>query len=473
MNNFIVLSSLLLAGVSALSACGDDGSSATGDDGTGDDGSGSNPGPDAGSSTVMLDQDITSDTTLTADKTYLIPRMKYLYVKNGATLTIQPGTVIQGGMGSVLVITRGAKINATGTVDKPITLTTDQPAGSKTAGYWGGLLVLGKATINVNVNSTPPSTDAEYEAFTSAQPEGMFGGTDDADNSGTIKYVRIEFAGFSFIQDREFNNLTLCGVGSGTTVDFVQVHGGSDDGIEIFGGAVNVKHILSSQNQDDGFDTDNGWHGKAQFVIVQNIAHPTVPPEATNGYESDNHGTAASYEASPRTLPTVYNVTLVGDKDIGSGGLNFAGVFRRGTGGHYFNQLWTNFQQGLIFRDTATQTQLSAGNLSIKNSILFGNGTNTNQLATLSTATGTTDFDASTYVYPTSGNTNLNVDPGMPASMMSKTAPTFKPNASSPALTATNAATPPNDGFFDATATFIGAVGATDWTTGWTSYPQN
>ena len=118
--------------------------------------------------------------------------------------------------------------------------------------------------------------------------------------------MRIEFAGFNFVADREFNNLTLCGVGDATVVDFIQVHKGADDGVEFFGGTVNVKHLVSSQNEDDGFDTDNGWQGKAQFIVVQNISHPATLAEATNGYESDNHGTAASYTASLRTLPTVY-----------------------------------------------------------------------------------------------------------------------------------------------------------------------
>jgi hypothetical protein len=227
-------------------------------------------------------------------------------VTPGHTLTIEPGTEIRGEEGAVLVISRGAKIMAQGTVDKPIVLTSAQPSGQKTPGIWGGLLVLGAAPINTNIKSNPPSNEALFEAFSNSEgANGTFGGTNPDDNSGVIKYVRIEFAGFNFVADREFNNLTLCGVGSGTTIDFVQLHGGSDDGIEFFGGTVNVKHIVSSQNQDDGFDTDNGWVGKAQFVIVQNISHPATLPEASNGYESDNHGTAASYAADPRTMPTM------------------------------------------------------------------------------------------------------------------------------------------------------------------------
>src|SRR5262249_31778720 len=134
-----------------------------------------------------------------------------------------------------------------------------------------------------------------------------------------------------------------------TVVDFVQVHGGADDGIEFFGGTVNVKHIVSTQNQDDGFDTDNGWEGKAQFVVVQN-ATPEGSREASNGYESDNHGTAASYTAVPRTLPTIYNVTIIGQHGYAAG-QSWAAVLRRGTGGQYYNHIITGFPLGIEVRD--------------------------------------------------------------------------------------------------------------------------
>src|SRR4029453_14626540 len=130
------------------------------------------------------------DTTFTADKTYVIPRLKQLFVQPGATLTIEPGTVIQGEQGAVLVITRGARIDAEGTVDKPIVFTSAQASGAKAPGFWGGLLVRGAGPINVNVNSTPPSNEATFEAFTSAIPEGRFGGDDPHDSSGVLEYVR-------------------------------------------------------------------------------------------------------------------------------------------------------------------------------------------------------------------------------------------------------------------------------------------
>src|SRR4051812_18002245 len=301
------------------------------------------PGP-TDKTVVNVTANITADTTWTEDKIYVLgPRLTRIFVEPGKKLTIMPGTEVRGLEGTGLVIARGATLIAEGTAAKPIVLTSAQDKGTKTPGWWGGLLVLGAAPINTNKNSTPPSDEIVFEAFPDQAELGKFGGTKPDDNSGTIKYVRIEFAGFAYTTGREFNNLTLCGVGSKTTVDFVQVHRGSDDGIELFGGTVNVKHLVSSQNEDDGFDTDNGWNGKAQFIVVQNITHPAGLGEASNGYESDNHATEFTVE--PRTLPTVYNVTLIGDHGFAAD-KNFAAVFRRGTGGHYYNHLWYNFARG-------------------------------------------------------------------------------------------------------------------------------
>lgn len=455
MNRIWIVSSLLFAGAAACS-----------------DGAPTDLPPDevpveeCEAGVCRLREDITADTTLTARNVYVIPRLKQLFVREGATLTIEPGTEIRGEQGSILVITRGAKIVAQGTQERPIVLTTAQPAGQKTPGFWGGLLVLGAAPININTLSTPASDEATFEAFPSSIPDGKFGGTDPADDSGVIKYVRIEFAGFNYMADREFNNLTLCGVGSTTVVDFVQVHGGSDDGIEIFGGTVNVKHVVSSQNQDDGFDIDNGWQGKAQFVIIQDVAHPPTLPEASNGYEADNHGTAASYAAEPRTEPTVYNVTLVGDHGY-TGVASFAAVFRRGAGGHYWNHLWQGFPKGIEIRDTATRAQLDAGRLEIRTSLLFGNDADERNLPP---PQATNDIDEAAYLTPPAAGNRFGIDPKL-ASPLDRRAPSFQPAADSPVFT--GGATPPNDGFFDPGATFVGAVGADDWTAGWTAYPQS
>lgn len=385
-----ILSGLLLA---SLAACGDDGNNNTTPDGntvTAD--------TPEGGSVIRVNENISSDTTWEAKNVYVLPRLQFVFVEPGATLTIEPGTQIQGEQGSVLVITRGAKIHAEGTKDRPIVMTSSQPTGQKAGGWWGGLLVLGAAPHNTN--KITGSDEATFEAFTSAIPEGKFGGTNPADNSGVLKYVRIEFAGFNYVADREFNNLTFCAVGSGTTVDYVQVHGGSDDGVELFGGTVNIKHLVSSQNQDDGLDTDNGWRGKAQFIIVQNISHPATLPEASNGYESDNHGTAASYGQDPRTEPTIYNATLIGDHPY-TGVASFAAVFRRGTGGHYFNHIWYGFPKGPEFRDPETKERLDTGHLEIKSSMFFNNDASPSNLP-VAQASG--DIDEAAYLNATNND---------------------------------------------------------------------
>jgi len=466
-----------LGGITFLAACGDD---------TAVDDPDADPGepPDAepGPQTIVLNDPITEDMTFEADNTYILPRLQYVFVEPGATLTIEPGAEIRGQQGSVLVVTRGAKIEAVGTVEDPIVFTSDQAAGSKTPGYWGGVLILGAAPINVNTLSNPTSLEATFEAFTSAIPEGFFGGDEENDDSGTLKYVRIEFGGFNFVSDREFNNLTLCGVGSGTEIDFVQLHAGNDDGIELFGGTVDVKHIVSSQNRDDGFDTDNGWVGRGQFIIVQNVL-PDGSREASNGYESDNHAVSASYIADPRTLPTIYNVSILGNAAY-TGGSSFATVLRRGTGGHYYNHVITGFPNGIELRDSATNNQVTAGNLHIQSSIFFNNDAANDAdnwpappTCTPMPCTPPADFDEEGIFMGEVGHTgvawnNQEVDPGLDPDSFDAEAPVFALPNNSAALT--GGATPPSaGGFFDTAATFIGAFGATDWTTGWTAYPQD
>jgi hypothetical protein len=431
---------------------------------------------------VIVAEKITASTTWTSDKVYVIPKFQHSFVQKDVTLTIQAGTEIQGDKGAVLTIARGAKILAEGTVDKPILFTSAQASGMKTPGHWGGLLILGYAAHNTNALSTPPSGEVLFEAFSNADGDsGRFGknpiGTEIAnDNSGILKYVRIEFGGYNFVQDREFNNLTLCGVGSGTTIDYVQVHAGQDDGIEFFGGTVNVKHIVSSQNEDDGFDTDNGWRGKAQFVIVQNIAHRAGQVlEATNGYESDNHALAASFDATPRTAPTIWNATLIGDHAY-TEQASWAAVFRRGTSGIYGNHLWLGFPKGPEFRDTQTKAQLDAGNLSITYSMFFNNDAAPTNLPPVQTSGDIKEEDyLRTAEAVAAGRTDphnqFNVNPGLPAAATSRTAPDFKPAAGAAVMT--GGTTPPADPFFDATATYVGAIGTVDWTAGWTKYPQN
>jgi hypothetical protein len=403
---------------------------------------------------TVLSGDIAANLTLLARHVYVLRAIPPVVVEPGVTLTIERGAEIRGEQGALLVVARGARINAVGTAEEPIVFTSSQPAGARTPGWWGGVLILGNAPINVNVGATPPSNQASFNAFAGTPPKSWFGGDDPHDNSGTLVYVRIEFAGNIYANDRDLNGLTLAGIGDGTTIDFVQVHGGANDGIQLVGGTVGLRHIVASQNWDDGIDIDNGWQGKAQFIVVQDVSHPTTLPEATDGYESDNHGLIASYMVQPVTLPTISHVTLIGDHAY-TGAPHFAAVFRRNTGGHYANHIWYGFRTGLEVRDQPTLAQIADGNLEVRDSMLFMNDAPGAHQDLLFTATN---------------HDTLDIDPGLPAAVTSRTAPDFKLLAGATALTG---GVPPTDSFFDQTATFRGAIGTVDWTAGWTAYPQN
>ncbi len=201
----------------------------------------------------LIDAKITSDVCLSADSTYELSGV--IYVDAGATLFIEPGTVIKSLDKSSLIISQGAKIHAEGTQSQPIVFTSK--AATPKAGDWGGIVVYGKAPV-----SNPGDTLA-FEAI----PEDFFGGNVSDDNSGILKFVRVEYAGNTVAKDKEFNGLTFGGVGSGTTLEYVQVDRGSDDGIEWFGGKMNANHIITSNGQDDGFDVDFGFQGNLEYTI--------------------------------------------------------------------------------------------------------------------------------------------------------------------------------------------------------------
>ena len=234
----------------SASACKDD-TGLTGDDGPEPDAA---PQPDAPPGVTRVDVeagDITTDTTWTKDKLYTL--RGYVFVTRG-TLTIEPGTVIQGDSGSALAIGQDAKVHAVGTAAEPIVFTSSSPTPA--AGNWGGLVLLGKAPINVT-----GGTNLVEGFATSFGDRVRYGGTNAAHDCGTLKYVRVEYAGFELAPGNELNGITLGACGTATEIDFVQSHLGLDDGIEVFGGTVNLKHIVISAPDDDGLDWDLGWTG--------------------------------------------------------------------------------------------------------------------------------------------------------------------------------------------------------------------
>ena len=247
---------------------------------------------------VILENEITSDMTLKATDNNLL--RGFVYVTDGVTLTIEPGTVIKGEKATKgsLIVEPGGKIIAQGTAEKPIVFTSDQAAGSRAYGDWGGLILCGNAPVNA---TSKPQIEGG--------PRTRYGGDQPEDNSGIVKYVRIEFAGYPLEPNKEINGLTCGGVGSGTTLEYIQVAFCGDDSFEWFGGTVNAKHLIAYKGWDDDFDTVFGYTGKLQFLLSvrdKNIADTSD----SNGFESDNDGDGSSN--TPLTKPVFSNVTLIG-----------------------------------------------------------------------------------------------------------------------------------------------------------------
>ena len=237
------------------------------------------------------------DVTLDASKKYLL--RGWVYITEGSSITIPAGTVIFGDKDTkaALIIERGGKIHATGTAEKPIIFTSEQPIGSRKPGDWGGLIICGKAKNNLN------------EMQIEGGPRTKHGGSDDADNSGELQYVRVEFAGYPFKTDQEINGITFGSVGSGTKIDHLQVSYSNDDSYEWFGGTVDCKYLVAYHGWDDDFDTDNGFSGKVQYAL--GVRHPKIADQSlSNGFESDNNADAKTVE--PYTTTRFCNVTLIG-----------------------------------------------------------------------------------------------------------------------------------------------------------------
>ena len=271
---------------------------------------------------------------LTADKVWVLQGGVFIGNDNkeNSTLTIEPGTKIVGATGAdFLVIQRGSKIFAEGTSKSPIVFTSIN-SGVTDRGQWGGLIINGNAPINV------PGGEKKGEGV-GALGTGFYGGKNPADNSGVLKYVVVEYAGFEISPDNELNGIAFQGVGNGTIVDYIQVHKNADDGVEFFGGTVDVKHVLLTGNKDDSMDWTEGWTGRAQFVIVDQFED-----KANNGIEADS---SKIINAAPRSNPILSNMTFVGTMGAAAKG-GSALLLRRGTGAEILNSVFTNFKNGCV-----------------------------------------------------------------------------------------------------------------------------
>jgi hypothetical protein len=372
-----------------------------------------------------------------------------VFVRDGGTLNIQAGTNVIGEAGSVgtLIVERGGRLNAIGTKEQPIVFTSDQPVGSRARGDWGGVILNGRAPVNI------PGGEGAGEADT-----GVYGGDQPDDNSGSMRYVRVEFAGVEFSPDNELNGIAFQGVGRGGSYEYIQVHMNRDDAFEWFGGTADIKHAVASNAADDSFDWTFGWTGRAQFIAIHQRGD-----DADNGIEADNNEFGNDF--LPRANPSIYNMTMCGDPDRNEGGeSNRAILFRRGTAVTFRNFLITGFKTtGLQLDGASTLTQVTNGTTQVGAGVIWDIPTPAHSSAAPFIASGR---------FP---NVRLNVEGGLTAGCFNHEAPDFRP--SSVATLAGGQLTPiqpPNDGFFEA-VTFIGAVGPNledDWTLGWTSYPQ-
>jgi hypothetical protein len=270
-------------------------------------------------STTTLVGSINTTTTLTSDKVWTLKG--YVYVTDGTKLIIQPGTTIVSDISEkgALCIERGAQIIAEGTSTKPIVFTSGRPAGERTPGDWGGIVILGRAKTN---RTSEPTIEGGI-----GRP---YGGTNDLDNSGVLKYVRIEYAGIAAMPNSEINALTLGGVGSGTIIDNVQTIYANDDAFEFFGGTVNAKNLYAFATADDDFDFDFGYTGTITNGVAKRDPQFVDNGDAGNGVECDNDGTGSP--ATPYTHPKLFNMILVGPNNAASLSNHNLGLrFRRAT----------------------------------------------------------------------------------------------------------------------------------------------
>lgn len=416
----------------------------------------------------------------------------WVYIANGAQLTIEPGTVIKGDKGTkaALVVERGGKLIAQGTSSSPIIFTSAQAPGKRKPGDWGGIILCGKAKNN--------QTEMQIEGG----PRTKHGGNDDSDNSGILSYVRIEFAGYPFEKDKEINGLTFGSVGSGTQIDHIQVSYSNDDSYEWFGGAVCCRYLIAYKGWDDDFDTDDGFSGKVQFGLSVRDSR-IADASQSNGFESDN--CADGSLVSPYTDAVFSNITFVGPKldnsfqnttDYITGGsmnpnngsalgkFQAAMQIRRNSRLNCFNSLAIGFPIGLLLDNQKGDSQGAAtkGLLHLKNIWFAGmdvTGSDANKLYSDVLVTGYDNNSqpvadhsrksfSSTFFIAQSGNKVL---PDWSSLLLTNG---YMPSAGSPLLTAASFSDTMLSSWFHQVS-YIGAFSAGDtWMNGWTNFdPEN
>jgi hypothetical protein len=435
----------------------------------------------------------------TADKIYKL--VGFVRVGEDATaagtptktgvLTIAPGTLVIGDRATkgTLIVQRGSKIIAEGTAANPIIMTSERKPGEREPGDWGGLVICGNGVINV------PAGVNELEG----KYGGFYGGKNDADNSGSLKYVRVEYAGIPINPNEEVNSFTFGGVGSGTTLEYLQASYGLDDSYEWFGGTVNAKYLVAYRGLDDDFDTDFGFRGNVQFAV--GLRGTTQADQSqSNGFESDNAGASASATSIPKTAAIFANVSIIGAKGVASTSISplfqNGAQIRRNSSLSIYNTVITGYPNGVYIDNQAPGSVANAekGELIVKNVILAGvEGWGTNGwglgAATLPRGTAVSDKEQNTAaadikisdMTPTDwfkgivGNkiVTTNSKLGLNTSLWGAGRPTFVLTTGTEESLIGTALPTTLPAFFEKTD-YIGAFKATDWTLGWAEFsPQS
>lgn len=430
--------------------------------------------------------------TLDATKRYLLKGQ--VFVPNGVTITIPAGTVILGDKATkaTLVVEKGGVLNVNGTSSAPVVMTSSQGVNERDKGDWGGLVILGRAFTNQNTSAD----DSGSPSIEGIDPPKRFGSnvrTNDAESSGTFRYLRVEYAGIELSPNNETNSITMGGVGSGTTMEYVQVSFGGDDGFEWFGGAVNAKYLVSLSTWDDDFDCDFGWSGKVQFGLV--VRNPFYADQSqSNAFECDsgpNDNLPPGNDFENHTKAIISNVTVYGPRDHATRTISANNIhnmdLRRRVSISIFNSVIGGFPTGLRFNQPSVLTNYQTGNGVLANNIQIAN-------ASYAAGTGVTTGDVQAYwetvalnnsslAAPASGSeTTFWNDLGMRvdnffARYAIATYPS-NPDFTLPSgsVTIATGASFTNgkftgDTFFDKTVTYRGAFGTgTDWTDGWAEF---
>lgn len=447
---------------------------------------------------VEVKGSLEGNVTWTADKIYKLvgfvrvgQEEVFGTITKTGTLTIEAGTTIIGDRATkgTLVVQRGSKIIANGTADKPIVFTSERNPGEREAGDWGGLVICGKAPNNLPDDKTNRELEGGYGAF--------HGGSDAADNSGSLKYVRVEYAGIPVNPNQEINSFTFGSVGSGTTVDYIMASYGLDDSFEFFGGTVNCKHLVAYRGLDDDFDNDNGYSGNVQYAV--GIRGTTQADQSgSNGFEVDNDANGSS--STPFTSATWANVSIIGAKGKAETSVNVqfqnGAQLRRNCKLKIYNTFITGYPNGVYIDSQRGDAKGNAakGDIDLQNVVLagvdgwgtngWGQGFATNpkgfavadaEQNTAATAILIGTQKPSEWFVSLKGNKILanTSKTGLSSTLWGTGTPTFTLTTGTAESLIGSSLPATLPAFFDKTD-FVGAFKDTDWTKGWAEFnPQS